>query len=137
MFLQYIFARKVYLLKKLDMDYEAIERFKFFIKEINRVMSGKSKNFLIQLDENEEINQLLYEVFTNIWIYQVSNGLAQIYKNNLFQANTAKITALTNNITYLKNLSKFHLKKIVKLIFDLEPDFFNVYFINSYYFNIF
>jgi len=127
MFLQYVFARKIYLLKKLDMDFEAIERFKFFIKEIKRLFQGKIQGFTIQLDDNEEHNMIFFEIFCNIWIYQFSNGLAQIYKNNLIQANSTKITALTNNISYLKNLAKFHLQKIGLLAFELDNDFFHVF----------
>ena len=126
-FLQYVFARKIYLLKKLDMDFEAIERFKFFIKETKRVLEGKGKFFSIQLDDNEENNLRCFDIFCNVWAYQISNGLAQIYKNNLIQANAAKITALTNNISYLKNLAKFHLQKIGLLAFNLGEDFFHVY----------
>ena len=129
MFFQYIFARKLYLLKKLDMDFEAIERFKYFLKEITTVLSGKSKYFSIQFDENEETNQIFFNIFCNIWVYQVSNGLAQIYRNNLLQTNNSKITALTNNIFYLKNLAKFHLEKMGALVFELDNSFFKV---NSY-----
>ncbi len=133
-FLQYVFARKLYLLKKLDLDFEAIERFKFFIKEIKCLMDGKNKGFSIQFEENPEINQILYEIFCNIWVYQISNGLAQIYKNNLLQANSSKIIALTNNISYLKNLAKFHLQKLGKCVFKLESDFFNVFsFFSSFF----
>lgn len=127
MFLQYIFARKLYLLKKLDMDFEAIERFKYFLKEITCVLANKSTYFSVKFEEEEEEkNLILYNIFRNIWVYQISNGLAQIYRTNLLQTNNAKIIALTNNISYLKNLAKFHLEKLGNLVFELESNFFNV-----------
>lgn len=139
MFLQYVLARKLYLLKKLEMDFEAIERFKYFAKEINFLMREKSKYFSVQMDENEEVNMKYYEIFCSIWMYQISNGLAQIYKNNLLQTNPSKITSLTNNISYLKNLSKFHLQKMGSLIFGLDSNFFKVflfYFFCLFFFSL-
>ena len=121
LFMQYLFARKFYLLKKMGKSFEATNQLFYFLREINSIL--EENRIIINVDINDEE----FILFKHIYIFQIINGFIEIFtpRDNEI-GNNQKIESLKLNISILRDLSTFHLKKIGFMLFPLNSNIYEV-----------
>ena len=110
----------------MDMDIEALERLKFFFKEVNIVFSQRQKFFSMHSSNETDDQNEIFDCFMHIWFYQAANGFCQVFNPSTQTISNNRSALIYLNIGFLKNMAKIHLQQLGKIFFKLSKDFFQV-----------
>ena len=111
-FIQYLFGKQAYLMRKLNWYRDGIERVKHFIAE-TFVRALRE----LKIDKND--SKIL--IFKCIWIYQATNGFLEIFNPKLFFVLDANIQfEFSSNIINVKSHALGYLEKLGRILFNIN-----------------